>query len=164
MDDDKFSDDFSETLLAPLKELQHKLRVKRRLFEDRIEDLAPNCVRRAEIELSQMFKTNVMDKSYHYVGDITSKVLFMILDKFSKYGYVYITKPFSTNVFDDSLYIITLPYRLIPQNFNIASYIDFVYSVYAMNSYFLKLIEQSDYSTLSNYRLLIDNIEANKMK
>ena len=103
MDNDKVSDDFSETLLAPLKELQHKLRVKRRLFEDRIEDLAPNCVRRAEIELSQMFKTNVMDKSYHYVGDITSKVLFMILDKFSKYGYVYITKPFSTNVFDLSL-------------------------------------------------------------
>ena len=39
MDNDKLSDDFSETLLTPLKELQHKLRVKRRLFEDRIEDL-----------------------------------------------------------------------------------------------------------------------------
>lgn len=153
-----------ELLLSDtLKEMQKKTRIKRRLYSDRIEDLNVDNIQRVEYELSTMFKMNLSGKVYHYVGDIVSPTLFTILNKFTKYGYVYITKPFTSNVFDDTLFIVTLPCRLIRQNFNMITYIDFVYSVYGLNSYFLTLLERTDDSLLSNYRTLLDNMDAERL-
>lgn len=148
----------SDTLLEPIREMQKQTRVKRRLYGDRIEDLDFDNIQRVEYELSHMFKMDLRKKTYHYVGDITSRTLFIILNKFTKYGYVYITKPFTSNVFDDTLFIVTLPCRLIRENFNVMSYIDFLYSVYGLNSYFLNLIEKSDGEILSCYRTMIDKV------
>lgn len=150
---------FSDTLFDPIREIQKRTSIKRRLYSDRIENLNIDNIQRAEYELSAMFKMDLRGKSYHYVGDITSRTLFMILNKFTKYGYVYITKPFTSNVFDDSLFIVTLPCRLIGQNFNMNSYIDFIYSIYGLNSYFLSLLERTDSDMLSRYRTMLDKID-----